>query len=231
MPLDLKVPRRYLVPPDLPRLARASFTAEMVLPIDCTADGHPDIIPICLDTDRLLVGDIFLFHRRPTPGSAAIHLYQRQLVGMPRAQARITHVAIYGGGGHLWDHNPGTNIRKRTVNSALKPGAAISVSRSKARIDRDRLTRQCEFLQSQVNYQLFRRNAWRGLWARARSARGLGDDADRVGTGLVCSSFAASVLSYASRGQSDFPVPVVLPGDFANPAFVERCDIEWSRTA
>lgn len=229
MPLDLYVPRRFLSLPNYRTLDDSSnFLDQMRVPVPCQVPGY-SVIPICLDTDQLRVGDVFLFHRR-NAGGKVIELYQGLWCGLTNRAARISHVAIYSGGGMIWDHNPGQNVRMRTVSSALQPGITISVARPKTdHINSARLGKICSHLQSQVNYDLQTTTNWRAILARADKKRFREHTTNEVPRALVCSSFVATALDYASKSRFTIPEPVVLPGDFIREDRFIGLDIEWCR--
>lgn len=229
MPLDLNLPRRFSSLPDYRALDEGStFLDQVRVPVPCDAPGY-SVVPICLDTDQLRVGDVFLFHRSNV-GGRIIELYQRHWCGLTKRAAGISHVALYGGGGMLWDHNPGQNIRMRTVSSALSPGITLSIARPNTdQIDKARLAKICSHLQSQVNYDLQTTTNWRAILARANKKRFREVITNEVPLALVCSSFVASALDYASKTRFTIPEPVVLPGDFVREDCFTSLDIEWCR--
>lgn len=229
MPFDLDVPRRFASVPHFRSVESGSgFLNEIRIPVPCD-DPRTPVVPICLDTDNLRVGDVFLFHRNTVSGRL-IELYQSQWCGLSRRAAGITHVGLYGGRGLIWDHNPGQNIRVRTVSSALLPGTRISVSRPTTEmIDSDRLSHICSFLQGQVNYNLLSAVNWRAVLARARTSKSEKINHSEVAVAMVCSSFVATALDYASMSKFTIPEAVVLPGDFVREDRFISLDIEWCR--
>lgn len=231
MPLDLDVPARFATIPGYRTLGETtSFRDHVVVPVPCDVPGQ-SVVPICLDTDQLRVGDVFLFHRSNVAGRI-IELYQRAWCGLTKRAARISHVAVYGGGGMIWDHNPGQNVRLRTVSSALQLGSTISVARpDTSDIDKARLTKICAHLQSQVNYNLLSATNWRAVLARSGKRRIREDVTNEVPPALVCSSFIATALDYASKSKFTIPEPVVLPGDFVREDRFISLDIEWCRVS
>ncbi len=229
MPLDLNVPRRFA---SLPRYryldAAAEFRDQMRVPVPCDVPGNT-IVPICLDTNQLRVGDVFLFHRSNVAGRI-IELYQKWWCGLTKRAAGISHVALYAGEGMIWDHNPGQNIRMRTVSSALQPGITISIARpDTVHLNKTRLIEICSHLQSQTNYDLLTATNWRAVLARANNKRFREFITNEVPLALVCSSFIATALDYATKSKFTIPEPVVLPGDFIREDRFTNLDIEWFR--
>lgn len=229
MPFDLQVPKRFTSSPAFREVSEGvPFGDAVKVPIPCD-DPKRSVVTICLDTDKLRVGDVFLFHSQ-TPGGKMIELYQKRWCGLSAFAAKIAHVAIYTGSGMIWDHNPNQNIRMRTLSSAFELGITISVSRPKTdKVDRVRLVEICSHLQGQSNYSLQTVTNWRAVMARANRVRFdkrmAGSEIPRA---LVCSTFVSSVLDYATRNTFSIPEPVVLPGDFMRGDLFERLDIEWS---
>lgn len=230
MPFDLSVPERFASLPEFRTLSCApGFSDQIRVPVPCDAPGC-SVVPICLDTDQLRVGDVFLFHRNNTAGRL-IELYQRRWCGLRERAARISHVALYAGSGMIWDHNPKQNIRMRTVSSALQPGITISVTRpDTTHIDKVRLAKICSHLQTQANYKLQTTTNWRAILARASKNKYRQSElTNAISMGLVCSSFVATALDYASLSRFTVPEPVVLPGDFIRDDRFINLNIEWFR--
>ncbi len=230
MPFDLPVPIRFRSFPDLkPIRLDAPFLDETRVPVPCD-DPKGSVVSICLDTDILQVGDVFLFHRS-SPLGLGIETYQRICCGLTPPAATITHVAIYAGKGMIWDHNPRENVRYRTVSSALQFGTTNSVSRPKPTdIDPKRLSERCAYLQQTKNYELLSVVNWRALRARATRKPYLAGDNAQLSEGLVCSTFVAQALDYASLSKFTIPEPVILPGDFVRPDRFSLIDLEWCCT-